>query len=86
MIKTLENASESQKKAINKVFGSSQASESDIKAVIKIMNNTSAVNYSKRLSMMLINKSKEILKRLKLDNYYESIFSEFSDYMFSRTL
>ncbi len=79
MIKTLEKATQDQKKVLNNI--KEDASEPEIKKVIEIMHDTNSVKYCKRLAREKRDYAKELLKKLNISEHYKQIFMEFSDFM-----
>jgi geranylgeranyl diphosphate synthase type I len=85
IIKTLEEANDSQKKFVSEAYGNQSANEDAIKKVIRIMKETKAVDYSRRLANNYIQTAKKFILGLKLDAYYKEVFLGFIDSMINRT-
>ena len=84
MIKTLEKATNKQKKFLNNITENS--SESEIKKVIEIMHDTGAVDFCSMLAKEKNNHAKDIVKKMDIAEHYKLLFTEFGNHILNRTV
>lgn len=84
MIKTLEKATDEQKKILNNITENS--SESEIKKVIEIMHDIGAVDFCSMLAKEKNNHAKDIVKKMDIAEHYKLLFTEFGNYILNRTV
>lgn len=86
VVKAKEKANKNQKKVLNSLLGKKDLTQAEIKEFRNIIRETGALDYANDLAKKLIEKSKNELKNLQIDQEAKNFLMEIADFMIEREL